>query len=396
MFLRSVIPRIRRLSSGNSVLLLHARPPCIYMPLISSRVSHGLSVTAGTRCLRFYTPGNAKVTDMSTDDEFLSQEQRDQLFRGIFPADYSGEVISIKTSRAEYSRLFEAFEKSTNKFVFLFLLSLCTDAYCEIYRRSQSAILKFDKTFHTTSIQLRQVSIHNCVISNVSAQLRKLMPLDPKRFSFMEDTEIDDALPGPDLQMVWLSNIGVIPVLAMEVGFSQPSLDLEMTIRNLLQKTSVKVGILVDIKESPSYKNPLRKEQNIEICKAAMQASTDKPELLIDQYCAGRELFSPVVLYGIQWVGELTAAVQVFGKDSVTGDVVARTPRVVRTMNHLLCCTQIQLTDVDSNYIRHFSDIPSLQRGSSSQGHPSTKRTPASIPNSQTAWTQTMKPTMST
>ncbi|KDB20272.1 hypothetical protein H109_07776 [Trichophyton interdigitale MR816] len=309
MFLRSVIPRIRRLSSGNSVLLLHARPPCIYMPLISSRVSHGLSVTAGTRCLRFYTPGNAKVTDMSTDDEFLSQEQRDQLFRGIFPADYSGEVISIKTSRAEYSRLFEAFEKSTNK-------------------RSQSAILKFDKTFHTTSIQLRQVSIHNCVISNVSAQLRKLMPLDPKRFSFMEDTEIDDALPGPDLQMVWLSNIGVIPVLAMEVGFSQPSLDLEMTIRNLLQKTSVKVGILVDIKESPSYKNPLRKEQNIEICKAAMQASTDKPELLIDQYCAGRELFSPVVLYGIQWVGELTAAVQVFGKDSVTGDVVARTPRV--------------------------------------------------------------------
>ncbi|EFE32630.1 uncharacterized protein ARB_00455 [Trichophyton benhamiae CBS 112371] len=266
--------------------------------------------------------------DMSMDDEFLSQEQRDQLFRGIFPADYSGEVISIKTSRAEYSRLFEAFEKSTNKFVFLFLLSLCADAYGEIYRRSQSAVLKFDKTFHTTSIQLRQVSIHECVISNVSAQLRNLMPLRPKRFSFMKNTEIDDDLPDPDLQMVWRSNMGVIPVLAMEVGFSQPSLDLEMTIRKLLQKASVKVGILVDIKESPSYKNPLRNEQNIEICKAAMQASTDKPELLIEQYCAGRELFSPVVLYGIQWVGELTAAVQVFGKDSVTGEVVARTPRV--------------------------------------------------------------------
>ncbi|EFE43668.1 hypothetical protein TRV_01558 [Trichophyton verrucosum HKI 0517] len=221
--------------------------------------------------------------DMSTDDEFLSQEQRDQLFRGIFPTDYSGEVISIKTNRAEYNRLFEAFENSTNKFVFLFLLSFCTDAYCEIYRRSQSAILRFDKTFHTTSIQLRQVSIHECVISNVSAQLRNLIPPHPRRFSFMKNTEIDDYLPDPDLQMVWRSNMGVIPVLAME---------------------------------------------NIEICKAMMQASTDKPELLIDQYCAGRELFSPVVLYGIQWVGELTAAVQVFGKDSVTGEVVARTPRV--------------------------------------------------------------------
>ncbi|EFR04587.1 hypothetical protein MGYG_07593 [Nannizzia gypsea CBS 118893] len=154
------------------------------------------------------------------------------------------------------------------------------------------------------------------------------MPRHPRRFSFLGETEIDDDISNPDLQMVWHSEAEFTPVPAMEVGFSQPSLDLEMKVKELLQKTSIKIGILVDIKESPSYKNPLRKEQNIEICKAAMQASTEKPERLTYQYCAGREWFSPVVLYDIQWVGELTAAVQVFGKDPVTGKVVTRTPRV--------------------------------------------------------------------
>lgn len=60
-----------------------------YIPLVSSQTSHGL---------RFYTRSTTKKVDVPTDDEFLDQEQRDKLFRGIFPADFSGEVITIRTN----------------------------------------------------------------------------------------------------------------------------------------------------------------------------------------------------------------------------------------------------------------------------------------------------------
>lgn len=76
--------------------------------------------------------------------------------------------------------------------------------------------------------------------------------------------------------------------------------------------------------------------------------------MLSSQYCKEQAPFGPVVFYGIQWMGELTAAVQVFGKDPVTGEVFARTPKTVSDTLYSSCF--LQLTSVycrDKTFFGH-------------------------------------------
>ncbi|EGD89709.1 hypothetical protein H112_03341 [Trichophyton rubrum D6] len=112
--------------------------------------------------------------------------------------------------------------------------------------------------------------------------------------------------------MVWRSNQGPIPVLAVEIGFPELSLDLEKRVKEALKKSEANIDIIFDIKEFPSYKNPLRNSQFIETSKAASKANTEELRVLSYQYCKERAPVSPVMFYDIQWMGELTAAVQVF------------------------------------------------------------------------------------
>ncbi|OAL63848.1 hypothetical protein A7C99_4499 [Trichophyton rubrum] len=127
--------------------------------------------------------------------------------------------------------------------------------------------------------------------------------------------------------MVWRSNQGPIPVLAVEIGFPELSLDLEKRVKEALKKSEANIDIIFDIKEFPSYKNPLRNSQFIETSKAASKANTEELRVLSYQYCKERAPVSPVMFYDIQWMGELTAAVQVFGKDPATGEVFTRSPK---------------------------------------------------------------------
>lgn len=187
--------------------------------------------------------------------------------------------------------------------------------------------MQFNEGFHSTTIRHNQVHLHSCLINSVSHQLWNLILLD--EFSFYRGSKISDGVPDPDIQMVIDSKSGMESVLAVEVGFSQTSADLEKRVRRLIEKTTVKVAMLFDIKEIPNYKNPLRTEENKKIYHSERIAHPGNPSVLIRQYCKGRVPYSPVFLYGARWMGELTAAVQVFGKSTSTGEPIPRTPRIV-------------------------------------------------------------------
>ncbi|EFE42608.1 hypothetical protein TRV_02642 [Trichophyton verrucosum HKI 0517] len=256
---------------------------------------------------RLYTPYTTQSPEISLDDDFISPEQREQIFNGVFPADFSGEVISLRTTRQEFHHISKAFRASTDK-------------------KSQNATVQFNEGFHSTTIRHNQVHLHSCLINSVSHQLWNLINLD--EISFYCDSTISEGIPDPDIQMVIDSEWGMESVFAVEVGFSQTSVDLEKRMRHLIEKTTVKVAMLFDIKETPNYKNPLQTEENKKIYHSERMARPGNPSVLIQQYCKGRAPYSPVFLYGARWMGELTAAVQVFGKSTSTGEPITRTPRI--------------------------------------------------------------------
>ncbi|EFR03971.1 hypothetical protein MGYG_06973 [Nannizzia gypsea CBS 118893] len=272
----------------------------------------GWVFTAYSKIPRLYTPYTTQGSEISVDDELPAPVQREQIFNGIFPAHFSGEEISLRTTRKEFHDIFKAFKASADK-------------------RSRTAIVQFNEAFHSTIIRHSLVSVHECLINSISNQLQNLAL--PAEFSFYGDTNISDEISNSDLQMVRDSNdSGVDPVLAVEVGFSQPSADLEMKIKDLIKKTTVKVAILVDIKETPNYKNPLRIKANKEIYYSEQNSHPGNPGLLIRQYCEGREPYSPVFLYGVRWTGEFTAAVQVFGKGTSTDEPIPWTPKMASAL----------------------------------------------------------------
>ncbi|EFE31265.1 uncharacterized protein ARB_01887 [Trichophyton benhamiae CBS 112371] len=241
---------------------------------------------------RFHTPYTTQSPEISLDDDFISPEQREQIFNGVFPADFSGEVISLKTTRQEFHHIAKAFRDSTDN----------------------------------TTIRHKQVSVHECLVNSVSRQLQNLINLH--EISFYCDSTISEGIPDPDIQMVIDTKSGMESVLAVEVGFSQTSADLEKRVRCLIEKTTVKVAMLFDLKETPNYKNPLRTEENKKKYHAERMAQSENPTALIRQYCEGRAPYSPVLLYGARWTGELTAAMQVFVKSTSTGEPIPRTPRI--------------------------------------------------------------------
>ena len=122
------------------------------------------------------------------------------------------------------------------------------------------------------------------------------------------------------------------PIFALEVGFSQSSKSLEGRVWDLLRDTAVKVCIVVDIRETPSYNNPLTygteevRNDNVEKYSLERLRITPRRSLhLLDD----NNPFSPILIHGVQWAGELTGAVQVFGKDPKTGKAVEKTKKMV-------------------------------------------------------------------
>jgi hypothetical protein len=87
--------------------------------------------------------------------------------------------------------------------------------------------------------------------------------LDFPNFDFVPDSFISQDVSIPDLHVTYTDEkAGLLsaPIFAVEIGFSETPESLEESVRGLLtQVPLVKVVLMVDIKESPSYKNPLSK-----------------------------------------------------------------------------------------------------------------------------------------
>ncbi|KLJ05859.1 hypothetical protein EMPG_10713 [Blastomyces silverae] len=265
---------------------------------------------------RFSTSTSHVLATASPDETALSQDQRKQLFSGQFPTDFSGEVITMRTTRAEYHKLWDAFSQTPA-------------------RMKRSVSLDFNEQLSTTAVRQRETPIHQSVIGQISYQVRNLLARDAAQFYLWGDTKIAMKLPDPDLQMLWQTDSGRLRIFAVEVAFSQKSEDAEARVKALLRDTTIRAALMIDVKEEPSYNNPLLVEDNIELYrenmkryKSKQRTQLDEFETLADRYAQGRPPFSPIFVHGLLWTGELTAAVQVFAKDPTTGEPVQKTDRI--------------------------------------------------------------------
>lgn len=207
--------------------------------------------------------------------------------------------------------------------------------------------MHFNANVSTASIYRKNTAIHQSIIGSSISRLGSLLSSISPNFDFIPgsrllsnlstpDPQLASRLSIPDLQITYTDEAAKLlcePIFVLEVGFSQSSKDLEESVRNILEELPlVKAAILVDIKESPRYQNPLRKTENAGIIRRAIQTDpTSLRENLYVEEPTGK--YGPLWRFGIRWLGELNATAQVWTKDSKNKKVVAR-GRIVSTIEH--------------------------------------------------------------
>ncbi|WEW61959.1 hypothetical protein PRK78_007459 [Emydomyces testavorans] len=202
--------------------------------------------------------------------------------------------------------------------------------------RKGSIFVDFNPKFHTTRVLLKQTALHATIINHITKEMT-LNNMLVKGIGGYGHFELAEGLLEPDYHLQYLENNE--PLIACEVGFSQPSKEVEGKIRAILNKTPTKVGVLFDIKESPKYKNPFIMGDNNQdgASKGLVQAAvnsfkskyskTDMKSALNLQNFQSPE--GTLSAYGQSWMGEFTGFVQVYVKDPTTQRAVARTKRLL-------------------------------------------------------------------
>lgn len=181
------------------------------------------------------------------------------------------------------------------------------------------------------------------MLACLSKQLIHYIPWN-ERIDFFQNYELKEHLSDPNLQLCYSpkSEGEYRPLLTVEIGFSQPSEDLENTIKAYLERTSVKVALMFDFKESPKYKNPFVTRKAAGKDRAADQKSWlnrenleyskkfYREECIRGSFCLeNNDPYSPELVNGLRWAGGVTGLVQVFSKNPETGTAVARTNKMV-------------------------------------------------------------------
>lgn len=105
-------------------LLFFARSANIYTLRNTSWTSRHWAQPVRPQNSRLHTAHTTQSPEVSLDDDFISPEQREQIFNGVFPDGFSGEVISLKTTRQDFHHIAKAFRTSTDKYVCLYPLLL--------------------------------------------------------------------------------------------------------------------------------------------------------------------------------------------------------------------------------------------------------------------------------
>lgn len=177
----------------------------------------------------------------------------------------------------------------------------------------------FDAKLSRTSVYWKNTPIHQSIVGRLSYQLRRRLS-SPAHFDFAVNTAISSNLPIPDLHAAYTDReAGVIyrPIFAVEVGFSELRESLENCVKDLLTKMPhVKAAVMVDIKETPNYKNPLRKPTSSKIGHGLLQQ--DPRYLLEEDACLedSSDKDSPLFRFGLHWVGRMRGSAQVWTRDA--------------------------------------------------------------------------------
>lgn len=243
------------------------------MPLVDCRFS----------CTSSF-PTSSEADAKPLDESILDKDQLAELFAGRFPSNFSGEEICIRTTRYEFDKIFKAFcETSPESAIPLIgFLSICMLISNTLTRTKRSVRVEFHKNISMTAVRQKQTEAHECITGEVSSRLRRLLPND--RFIVLGNTGLGAGLSTPDIQLIYQQKepkYDNLPVLAIEVGFSQHTEDLKQKAKALVRKSAVNIAIMIDIKETPKYKNPLNTEDNIERFKSlrALQPEDDGDSL---------------------------------------------------------------------------------------------------------------------
>ncbi|KAK2738284.1 hypothetical protein FQN55_000585 [Onygenales sp. PD_40] len=230
----------------------------------------------------------------------MNQAQRDAVFAGEFPADLSGEAIRLKTRLPEFHNLRDAFRYNQSK----------TAPVVNVY---------FNAKFSQTSIHRKNSPVHQIILTEALAQLKNRLR-SPGRFGFISGSSIETHLPVPDFYIGYRDKgpgREPRPIFALEVGFSEPRASLEKCVKDLLTTKTryVNAAVLVDVKETPSYQNPLPKPVNQKFCDDILQKD---PEALLaeETYLEDpSDMQSPLFRFGVRWVGRMRGSAQVWTRD---------------------------------------------------------------------------------
>ncbi|PGH14330.1 hypothetical protein AJ79_03152 [Helicocarpus griseus UAMH5409] len=239
----------------------------------------------------------------------LKPNQLRDIWHGEFPANFSGEVIHLKTSLNQYKRLDRIFLNSTAK-------------------SSKHVNLTFNVGLSVTSIRKGQTFVHGSTVNNVALDIRRYLP--EQKFAIRTDNRIlkYNLRHSPDVQVISKDTSAKsypLPLLAVEIGVSRPSLELTESAKEMMEKCpALKVAIIIDIKERPQYENPLNKPNNAVAVRRASGNFSD-PDRAIEnvQLENPGDPFSPLWLYGARWVGELIAHVQVWTREAGSGKAIS-------------------------------------------------------------------------
>ena len=175
----------------------------------------------------------------------------------IIPANVSSEAIHLKATESQFHHLRQAFYHNED--------------------RSQPTVsVHFDAKSPTTSIHRKNTTVHTAVVGDTISQLGPYLRLIPPDFNFrpgaglssnfhhhFPDPQLASRPSIPNLQVAYTDEAAGLmcePIFVLEL--SQSSQDLEEPVRSILEGLPlVKTAILVDIKETPMFKNPLREKE---------------------------------------------------------------------------------------------------------------------------------------
>ncbi|KAK2810775.1 hypothetical protein FQN50_002598 [Emmonsiellopsis sp. PD_5] len=299
----ALFPRLARVCFSQRSLLFRGAGRC--------PGSRGSYLSAFQNCHQYSTSRNNDAdddddVDYPTSEAMMTPARWDALFAGFFPLDISGEVLHLKTSLAEFHRL--------------------NDAFRENEARAPVVDMQYNPKFSRTSIYWKKSHVHQIIAGEIGSQLHTDLPCEG-RFDAYMNLEICPTLPIPNLYLSYTDekagrHCGAIFVV--EIGLSEPRKILEDCIRELLKKKrNVRAAVLIEIDETPKFKNPLREPENWEIGKVLIEL--DRNDRLYDKMM-DREVpsdkHSALFEYGLRWFGRTRASAQVWTRDAESREAI--------------------------------------------------------------------------